>query len=250
VPEVSPDITDIGDQIALARENVRELVEQAAARSEATHDELVAQRVADQEARLEFLTKQRPNIASVIAHWAAALAMILALYFGYGNGPRQEAFVAHAYAGLLVLGLVVVRLFLRTLLPWPEEERGGSRISKLVAEAMHWTLYALMLLTPLTGWIVASEVGCTVVPRLPNIDRFGSSFSIGHPDDAMTAYHVHVFFVWSLLALISLHVTAALFHHFVFRDTILVRMIPIPGQHAGSVPQSSGGDCEAPRSAA
>lgn len=180
---------------------------------------------------------KRPNIASVIAHWAAALAMILALYFGYGNGPRQEAFVAHAYAGLTVLGLVVVRLFLRTLLPWPEEEKGGTRISRLVAEAMHWTLYALMLLTPLTGWIVASEVRCTAVPRLPNIDRLGSSFSIGHPVGAMT-YHVHVFFVWSLLALISLHVMAALFHHFVFRDTILVRMIPVLGQRAGSVSDS------------
>ena len=181
---------------------------------------------------------KRPNIASVIVHWGAAFAMILALYFGYGNGPRQEAFVAHAYAGLTVLGLVVVKLFLRTLLPGPEEESGGSRISKLVAEAMHWALYALMLLTPLTGWIVASEVGSMAVPRLPNIDRLGSGFSIGHPDSAMTAYHVHVFFVWSLLALISLHVTAALFHHFVFRDTILVRMIPILGQRARSVSDS------------
>jgi superoxide oxidase len=77
-------------------------------------------------------------------------------------------------------------------------------------------------------------VRCTAVPRLPNIDRLGSSFSIGHPVGAMT-YHVHVFFVWSLLALISLHVMAALFHHFVFRDTILVRMIPVLGQRAGSV---------------
>jgi cytochrome b561 len=49
----------------------------------------------------------------------------------------------------------------------------------------------------------------------------------------MTAYHVHVFFVWTLLALIFLHVMAALFHHFVFRDTILVKMIPVLGRRAG-----------------
>jgi superoxide oxidase len=72
---------------------------------------------------------KRPNIVSVIAHWAAAWAMILALYFGlsavYGNGPRQETFAAHAYAGLTVLGLVVIRLFLRTLLAMAEgRERG------------------------------------------------------------------------------------------------------------------------------
>lgn len=190
---------------------------------------------------------KRPNIVSVIAHWAAAWAMILALYFGlsavYGNGPRQETFAAHAYAGLTVLGLVVIRLFLRTLLPWPKEKSGGSRIPYLVAEAMHWTLYALMLLTPLTGWIVASSMGCCMaVPGLPNIDRLGSGLSIGRPVSAMTAYHVHVFFVWTLLALISLHVMAALFHHFAFRDTILVRMVPILGQRAKSISDEPGAD--------
>lgn len=184
-----------------------------------------------------------PNIASVIAHWAAAWAMILALYFGlsavYGNGPRQETFAAHAYAGLTVLGLVVIRLFLRTLLPWPKEESEGSRVLKLVAEAMHWTLYASMLLTPLTGWIVASSMECCMaVPGLPNIDLLGPSLSIGRPISAMTAYDVHVFFVWTLLALISLHVMAALFHHFVFRDPILVRMIPVLGRRAGSASAS------------
>ncbi len=186
---------------------------------------------------------KRPIIASVIAHWGSAWAMILALYFGlsavYGNGPRQETFAAHAYAGLTVLGLVVIRLFLRTLLPWPKEESGGSRILILVAEAMHWTLYALMLLTPLTGWIVASSMGCCMaVPGLPNIDLLGSGLSIGRPISAMAAYHVHVFLVWTLLALISLHVLAALFHHFVFRDTILIRMIPVLGKRAGSASAS------------
>ncbi|MFK4499997.1 cytochrome b561 [Bradyrhizobium japonicum] len=180
---------------------------------------------------------KRPNVTSVIAHWIAAWAMILALYFGlsavYGNGPRQEAFAAHAYAGLTVLGLVVIRLFLRTLLPWPKEKSGGSRIPYLVAEAMHWTLYALMLLTPLTGWIVASSMGCCMtVPGLPNVDRLGSGLSVGRPISVMTAYHVHVFFVWTLLVLILLHVMAALFHHFVLRDAILVRMVPVLGRGA------------------
>jgi cytochrome b561 len=96
-----------------------------------------------------------------------------------------------------------------------------------------------MLLTPLTGWIVASSMGCCMtVPGLPNIDLLGSGLSIGRPISAMTAYHVHVFFVWTLLALISLHVMAALFHHFVFRDPILVRMVPVLGRRAGSVSDS------------
>jgi cytochrome b561 len=73
---------------------------------------------------------KRPNISSVMTYWAAAWAMILALYFGlsavYGNGLRQEAFAAHAYAGLTVLGLVFIRLFVRTLLPWPKEKNAPA----------------------------------------------------------------------------------------------------------------------------
>ena len=89
-------------------------------------------------------------------------------------------------------------------------------------------LYALMLLMPLTGWIVASKMECCVaVSGPPNIDRLGSGLSTGRPISAMTAYHVHVFFVWKLLARISLHVMAALFNHLVLRDTILIRMIPV-----------------------
>lgn len=189
---------------------------------------------------MRYAFVKRPNILSVVAHWASAWAMILALYLGlsavYGYGPRHATFVAHAYAGLTVLGLVVVRLFLRTLLPWPKDESGGPGILKFVAEATHWTLYALMLLTPLTGWIVVSEMECCVaVPGLPNIDLLGSDLPIGGSVSAMTAYHVHVFFVWTLLALISLHVMAALFHHFIIRDTILVRMIPVLGRRSAPI---------------
>src|SRR5258708_16207932 len=71
-----------------------------------------------------------------------------------------------------------------------------------------------------------------------NIGDLGSGPSIGRPTSVMTAYHVHVFFVWTLLALISPHVMAALFHHFVFRDPILVRMVPVLGRGAGSVSDS------------
>ena len=57
MPDIIADTADIGDQIVVARENLRELIEQAAAYSGAANDDLVAQRVADQEARIELMTK-------------------------------------------------------------------------------------------------------------------------------------------------------------------------------------------------
>lgn len=58
-----PDIAEIDARIADIKENLRELVEQAAAFSGAADDELVSQRIADQEGLLERLTEQRDKLA-------------------------------------------------------------------------------------------------------------------------------------------------------------------------------------------
>lgn len=56
-------IAELDAQIADVRENLRELVEQAAAYSGAADDDLVSQRIADQEALLDRLTKERDALA-------------------------------------------------------------------------------------------------------------------------------------------------------------------------------------------
>jgi len=56
-------IAEIDGRIAIVRNNLRELVEQAASRSGASDEELISQRIAEQEAKLELLTKQRDELA-------------------------------------------------------------------------------------------------------------------------------------------------------------------------------------------
>jgi hypothetical protein len=56
------EIADIGERIAAIRENLRGLVEQAAAYSGAADEELTSRRIAEQEAELERLTKQRDEL--------------------------------------------------------------------------------------------------------------------------------------------------------------------------------------------
>jgi hypothetical protein len=57
-----PDFAEIDERIAVVRENLRELVEQAAAYSGAADEELMSQRITEQEARLELLRKQRDEL--------------------------------------------------------------------------------------------------------------------------------------------------------------------------------------------
>src|SRR3981189_489587 len=62
MPDVTLSIAEIDQRIAAIRENLTELEEQAAAYSGGAVEELSAQRIADQEAQLELLTKQRDEL--------------------------------------------------------------------------------------------------------------------------------------------------------------------------------------------
>ena len=62
--DVSRSIEEIEERISTGRENLRQLVEQAAAHSGAADDELMSERIAEQQAQLEMLTKRRAELAS------------------------------------------------------------------------------------------------------------------------------------------------------------------------------------------
>ena len=63
MPEDPPGVVEIDERIAIVRTNLRELVEQATARSGASDEELLSQRIAEQEAKLAVLRKQRDALA-------------------------------------------------------------------------------------------------------------------------------------------------------------------------------------------
>ncbi|MEA2910933.1 MAG: hypothetical protein QOJ15_3014 [Bradyrhizobium sp.] len=62
MPDIPLNLAEIEERIAAIRENLTELEEQAAAYSGGAVEELNAQRIADQEAQLERLTKQRDEL--------------------------------------------------------------------------------------------------------------------------------------------------------------------------------------------
>src|SRR5258708_27709809 len=63
MPDNPLNLAEIDERIAAIRENLIELTEQAAAYSGAAVEELNAQRIADQEAQLELLTRRRDELA-------------------------------------------------------------------------------------------------------------------------------------------------------------------------------------------
>jgi hypothetical protein len=64
MPDPLSNIVEIDARIAIVKDNLRELVEQSASYSGAADDELMSQRIAEQEAELELLRKRRDELLS------------------------------------------------------------------------------------------------------------------------------------------------------------------------------------------
>lgn len=167
----------------------------------------------------------RYNSVARALHWTMAVLVILNLAGGLLHDALEDTINVmplHKATGILILALTLVRIAWRLTHrppPLPANVAGAERAG---AQAAHAGLYALMLLMPLTGWIMSSAgkyplsfYGLFDVPK----------FAVTR-EDAITgiAANGHGLLGWVLLALIVLHVGAALRHHFVLRDAVLRRM--------------------------
>lgn len=149
---------------------------------------------------------------------------------GLPVGPQRfKAVPWHKAIGVTILALVLVRLFWRWTHPAPPLPASLPTWERYAAHASHWVLYALMIAVPLTGFLMSSALGFSTVVfglRLP--DLLERNRELG--DSLKT---VHFFLNKTLLALIALHFAAALKHHFIDRDGILLRMLPWRPKNGG-----------------
>ena len=166
---------------------------------------------------------------AIFLHWlvALALAATFALGFYMADLPlspnKLKLYSWHKWAGVTLLAVVVIRLAWRLTHRPPEFPPGMSHLAQLAAHTGHWVLYALMLLIPVSGWLMSSAAGRPVVwfgvLQLPDL--------IGvNKDLAGQIKEVHETAAWLLLVLVGLHTAAALKHHFVDKDSVLARMLP------------------------
>ncbi len=140
----------------------------------------------------------------------------------------------HKSIGLTVLGLAIMRLLWRYAHPPPPMPTDYKPWERLLAHGAHYSLYALIFLMPITGWIHDSAwKGAAENP----LNLFGVIpwFRIGFiaNQDPATKEQIHSVFSqihgalgWVLLALVALHIAGALKHQFVDRQRELQRMLP------------------------
>ena len=198
---------------------------------------------------LNLTTNTRYTTVAIALHWVLAILVLSMIPVGWWMGDAVlvqetraqalEIFPLHKATGMTILALTVVRLFWRlshTPPPLPQKMVPWER---LIARGSHWLFYGLLLAMPIAGWIYSTAgyseafrtfinvpvtwFGLFTVPGFPGIadQPDATRKAIG-----LTAVFVHSKLAWVMLALASLHVAAALKHHFVNRDDVLTRMLP------------------------
>lgn len=181
--------------------------------------------------------EQRYGDIAVILHWLIALFILGLLAVGkYMTGLEENdplRFVltqSHKSVGIVVLLLSVTRVLWRFTHRPPPEPASLPDWQKRAAGAAHLALYLLMFILPITGWIMVSAsplnlntVLFNVIPW-PHLPPFADL-----PNKAEIAESFHHYHHWAGTALILIliaHIAAALKHHFIDKDTVLVRMSP------------------------
>lgn len=168
-------------------------------------------------------------------HWLMAVLVAANLAGGHlielaeeggatGKATAATLVMLHMSTGVTILALTIGRIGWRlghAPPPWPTYM---TRFERWAAGLVHLGFYALLLVLPLSGWAMQSTrqtpepvpwFGLAALPPLPLPRSLAGLF-----------HESHELLGWAMVALLLLHVGAALKHRWLDRDDILARMLP------------------------
>ena len=175
------------------------------------------------------MTTQHYRAGAKWLHWLIALAVLGMLGVGlYMTGMRIspqkiQLYMTHKSIGLTVLALMLVRVVYRLKNPAPALPVDMPGWQKAASHISHVLLYLLLLVMPISGWLMNGASGFPMkyfgLVRVPDL--------VARNQENLALFKaIHFYIAWTLIALIAVHVLAALKHHFIDRDSVLRRMLP------------------------
>lgn len=166
------------------------------------------------------------TIAKVL-HWgmAALIVLSLAMIEAKDLAPKDSALRAglrdwHAQVGLLVLAVVWFRLCWKVAAVTPAIVPPPPAWQHTASRVVEWTFYVLMVVLPVLGILMMQADGKAVtLLGFPLLTVTGVDKAWAHRLE-----DIHEWLGNAMMALIAVHVGAALWHGFVVRDNTLARM--------------------------
>jgi cytochrome b561 len=173
-------------------------------------------------------TRERYDSTTIAFHWAVALLILCQWVSGqtidwFGKGaPKVDARSVHLVIGSLLIVLMSLRLWWRTgrgrRLP-----PANTGVWDLLARGLHILLY-LMVVAVLLGGVATELLRGDSFFGLVNLPKPGSLAGPARHALSEEVGDLHGLGANTILVLAGLHAAAALFHHYVLRDRVLMRM--------------------------
>ncbi len=177
----------------------------------------------------QFEVSRRYSKVAAWLHWIIGLLLIgnIAgglLHESFGKAAKETIMGLHFSTGVLILGLSVLRLLWRITHRPPPLPASTPRWQIWPSRISHGLLYALMFALPVTGWLMMSAgpypfdfYGLFPVPQLP----VEPSKALGK-----AMHERHELLGYIAIALILVHILAALKHQYLDKDKIFTRISP------------------------
>ena len=172
---------------------------------------------------------QRYTRPAIALHWLMAWIIIAVYFLGLSIdelpvGPdRIQVIGWHKWLGVTIAFLWGFRVLWRAGHRPPALPTSSPAWQNSVSHLVHIALYILMIAIPVSGWLMSSAKGYTTnffgLFDLPNL--LAKDKELGH-----TLKEVHEVLANSLIALVGLHIGAALKHQIIDKDNLLDRMRP------------------------
>lgn len=172
---------------------------------------------------------ERYSATAQLLHWTTVLLVVVAYVASVGGSETHVYSPAndftrslHELLGMSVFALTCARLCWRAIFPPPKGPDMPAWMER-GARFGHWTIYALLVLVPVTAvlgaWLEGHPLTVLVLgniqPWLPQSRQLGLALA-----------NTHGWLGDVLIWLAGLHAAAALYHHFWRRDTVLLSMLP------------------------
>ncbi|QIQ22007.1 cytochrome b [Zophobihabitans entericus] len=160
-------------------------------------------------------------------HWLSAILVILVITLPLMKGVLADSFggmgnlfMIHKSLGVLIFFITICRIVVIIRQGVPEVLAKHQKLQRILSKAVQGMIYLLLLVLPLSGYLMSSRT----------ISFFGlfTINGLNLPASLQSFLHsVHIFSAYLIIALILLHILAALYHHYWCKDNVLRSMLPI-----------------------
>lgn len=186
-------------------------------------------------------TSENYGVIAKWLHWTTALLFLVSYisvyyrqWFTEAKTPENwNALHIHFSVGITIAIIVLLRVIWRVMNRAPTPEPGTKK-EHLAAHIGHYSLYAIMVILPITGyigtgintefffWFEAPKFESTQLFTYIVIDGLNMTFKeFEVPIDYL---HKNILGAWLAWMLIVGHICAALYHHLVKKDRTLKKM--------------------------